>query len=168
MLSPGHPGQVIVVAAPVPLERFSSLLERAAEAAGLPSDEPFALFVAMDYSADLLEAVSAFAQGCIRRGMFSLDVWGEGSETVHDIVDLTQVVLQLDEPDASPGTVTTMWHDGRGVEDALWAFVNLAFAADGRRDGRLWLVMVDDAIAPLPIEAWFASSGLSVRLLRDL
>jgi len=47
----------------------------------------------------------------------------------------------------------------------LWTFVSLAIAADGRREGTLWLVLLDNDEDHLRVEAWFATSGLSVRRL---
>ncbi len=50
-----------------------------------------------------------------------------------------------DEPDASPGTVLTTWHDDSPAAEALLSIVGLS-ACEDRADGRLLLVLIDDRV----------------------
>ncbi len=138
--------RVVVLAGPRPATAFSGLVARARAVAGLPGDEPFALFLAVDESRADSAALESFLDACLRDGMYDVSAWGPGCERVHDLVDTLDVILDIDEPGASPGHVLTAWHANETAAEAVGFFLTYAIAVEGRRDGRLLLVVPDDHV----------------------
>lgn len=117
----------------------------ARSATGLPADEPFALFLAVNAVRTDEAVLDQLLDGWLRDGVFLVATWGPGCERLHDRVDGADVELEIDEPDATPGTVLTTWHDHESAAEALLSIADLS-AGEDRPDGRLLVVLIDHRV----------------------
>ena len=85
----------------------------------------FVLFLAADAASISDEAVRRVARLALDRGMAYLCVWGNDCSRVHDLFDLER---DPNEPEGKE--VTTTWHDGEPLSEALWFFRNNAYPDD--------------------------------------
>ncbi len=138
--------RVVVLARPRPVATFPGLVARARAAAGLPGGEAFALFLAVDEPRADPAALEPFLDACLRDGMYAVSAWGPGCERVHDLVVILDVILDVDEPGASPGHVLTAWHANETAAEAVGFFLTYASAVEGRPDGRWLLIVTDDHV----------------------
>lgn len=112
---------------------------------GAPLAEPFALFFAVNAVRTNEGVLDRLVDGWLRDGVFLVATWGPGCERLHDRIDGADVELDIDEPDTSPGTVLTTWHDHETATEALLSTAGLS-ACEDRPDGRLLLVLIDDRV----------------------
>ncbi len=91
-------------------------------------------------------ALDSFLDACLPDGTYDVSAWGPACERVHDLVDTLDVILDIDEPGASFGHVLTAWHANETAAEAVGLFLTYVIAVEGRRDGRLLLVVTDDHV----------------------
>jgi hypothetical protein len=92
----------------------------------LPTSPYFGLFLAADAREVKALDIGRLAQALVPRGLAYLCAWGPDCERVHDCFDevLNESVLEPTEDNV----VMTTWHDDESLEEALWYFMNSAFA----------------------------------------
>ncbi len=101
--------------------------------AHLPMLSPkFTLFLACDSRNIPLSALDTFAKMALAQGAVYVCTWGPDCERVHDIFDEAIVERVLDSGKAaSPrSTITTTWHHGETLEEALDFFLTAAAPGD--------------------------------------
>ncbi len=106
-----------------------------------PTSRYFGLFLAMDAAQIKSERILALAEAIVPKGLAYLCAWGPDCERVHDCFDEVIVAANLDSTDDN--VVMTTWHAHDSLDEALWYFVNSAFAVKNyRADCRDWITIV--------------------------
>jgi len=106
-----------------------------------PSSRYFGLFIAVDALQIKSERILALAEALIPKGLACLCAWGPDCERVHDCFDEIEVATNIESTDDN--VVMTTWHDDETLSEALWYFVNSAFAVEKyRADCKDWLTIV--------------------------
>ncbi len=115
----------------------------------LPMLSPkFTLFLACDSRNIPLNALDTFAKMALAQGAVYVCTWGPDCERVHDIFDEAIVGRLFDGGEAADphSTITTTWHHGETLEEALDFFLTAAAPGDDYAAGcgAALVISVDD------------------------
>ena len=91
-----------------------------------PRNSHFVLFLALDASKLDPVGIYATAEQLLDLGMVWACVWGADCEKVHDIID--QAKWKKNPNESDDNVVMTTWHDKEPLSEAVWFFLNCAFA----------------------------------------
>jgi hypothetical protein len=122
-----------------------------------PTSKNFGLLLVMDAFSLPDKDLSSVAKDLISKGLVYLCAWGPDCERVHDRFDEESVVGEL--PDGTDDVLMTTFHPGEPLSEALWFFLNCAFATKSYEQ-----TCTDWIIAMIGNEQWEATIRTDVRI----